>query len=122
MKSWKLYVLCLACVCCMAFLTGCGNSNNAKETENNVTTTEKSSEAGVPDGMNQNADGTDSEMSNNDFQNNGSETEDNANGDTDSNVNGTTDENRTDDPADTLEKAGRDLADDVDDVLKGRNY
>ena len=42
MKRWRKYALCLACVCCMALLTGCGNDdNNAKETERGGVTTEK---------------------------------------------------------------------------------
>lgn len=136
MKSWKLYVLCLACVCCMAFLTGCGNDNTANGTENNVTTTEQNSEAETakPDTMNQNADpqenmsgdvldGTDSD--NNGIGTDGSvigDMTEGTDGDMDGTVNSVTDENSTDEPADTLEKAGRDLADDVDDALTGQNY
>ena len=107
MKSWKLYVLCLACICSMAFLTGCGNDNTANGTENNVTTTEKNSEAGTaePDIMNQNADPLEN-MSGDVLDGTGSDKNDIG----------------TDGPADMLEKAGRDLADDVDEALTGQNY
>lgn len=41
MKHWKKYVLCIACVCCVAMLTGCGNNNDsATEKETNASMTE----------------------------------------------------------------------------------
>ena len=33
MKHWKKYAVCIACVCCMAMLTGCGSDDNNKATE-----------------------------------------------------------------------------------------
>lgn len=34
MKRWRKYALCLACVCCMALLAGCGNDKNDTVDEN----------------------------------------------------------------------------------------
>lgn len=42
MKHWKKYALCIACVCCVAMLTGCGNGkDSATEKETNAAMTEK---------------------------------------------------------------------------------
>ncbi len=112
MKRWRKYALCIACVCCMAVLTGCGNDGKKNETEKEKETQAVTAEDQTAGTEGSAADGdlpSETNVENGATADAGKEDAAQENGGaadagTDSNVNGVTDENNADEMEDNADQ------------------